>query len=717
MSFLCDDWGELNMIAYIVISGILLNITKPGSPNDCMGCSPAALLSMAFHRISGSRHPFDREHGDEAAGDNRILQSRSFISRMSLGNNGATDAVTQQLSAAQSAAHSFRLKVSGATLAAGALLFCLGQIFLILHNNDYQPLGNFGPPIFAVSNLLGQAVMLLALQPSDKVFGMMAAILLATLCLYMVSSFPYTTIFQLEPIEATRHWIYLALELIFGTGFGIALIRRPGICKLANRQRWLFTPRARIMFLWWLWRLSAASFSLLEIGTTIALVVDHKAPVPTAIVTLRATGDVSEYTPTILGAISAKFAVLAGVEADAVVVTVTAGSVILTVQIQAPTVAAVDTIVANVAATLSDANAATAFLADVPGITINVTAPVVVARCAAADPEPESAPNGEPQAAVEAEPEAAAAAEPEAEAEPAAEADAEPQAAAEPEAEAEPAAEADAEPQAAAEPEAEAEPAAEADAEPQAAAEPEAVPEAVPCLYSRRRLVTIAWLVRPVAFPLSVGSLGVRPLRAAHTAENGFRRMQEPEAEPLIDPSDQGAVVLSLVCNCLVILIAVLATRRRRRRVHAYLSRCGARMWSVACARARARAQACACAHGDPLRHPARAAVLALAHALVASVTLPLAHARSPARQARPAGRGPCRRDRVGVPGRHQPAECDQAGGGLIPWASFFGAARGGPARRARERARGWRLARGALAALRPRQHRQLRKPLVERRG
>ena len=558
MSFLCDDWGELNMIAYIVISGILLNITKPGSPNDCMGCSPAALLSMAFHRISGSRHPFDREHGDEAAGDNRILQSRSFISRMSLGNNGATDAVTQQLSAAQSAAHSFRLKVSGATLAAGALLFCLGQIFLILHNNDYQPLGNFGPPIFAVSNLLGQAVMLLALQPSDKVFGMMAAILLATLCLYMVSSFPYTTIFQLEPIEATRHWIYLALELIFGTGFGIALIRRPGICKLANRQRWLFTPRARIMFLWWLWRLSAASFSLLEIGTTIALVVDHKAPVPTAIVTLRATGDVSEYTPTILGAISAKFAVLAGVEADAVVVTVTAGSVILTVQIQAPTVAAVDTIVANVAATLSDANAATAFLADVPGITINVTAPVVVARCAAADPEPESAPNGEPQAAVEAEPEAAAAAEPEAEAEPAAE----------------------------------------ADAEPQAAAEPEAVPEAVPCLYSRRRLVTIAWLVRPVAFPLSVGSLGVRPLRAAHTAENGFRRMQEPEAEPLIDPSDQGAVVLSLVCNCLVILIAVLATRRRRRRVHMYLSRCGAHtrerrpdMWRArACAVSKRRA-------------------------------------------------------------------------------------------------------------------------------
>ena len=200
---------------------------------------------------------------------------------MAWGSNEATVAVTEQLSVAQSVAHSFRLKVSGGALVVGAFCFCLGQVFFILHNNDYQPLGNYGPHIFITSSQLGQAVMLLALQPSDKLLGMVAAILLAALCIYMVSTFPYTTIFQLEPIEATRHWIYLALELIFGTCFGIVLIRRPG--KRASNQQWLFTPRTRLMCLWWLWRVSAASFSLLEIGTTIALVVDYKALVSTTV--------------------------------------------------------------------------------------------------------------------------------------------------------------------------------------------------------------------------------------------------------------------------------------------------------------------------------------------------------------------------------------------------------------------------------------------------
>lgn len=81
------------------------------------------------------------------------------------------DAVAEQLSHAQNAAHSFRLKISGTILAIGTILFVFSQSVLIFHGRGIELLGTYGPPVGGTCNLLGQAVMLLALQPSDKIFS------------------------------------------------------------------------------------------------------------------------------------------------------------------------------------------------------------------------------------------------------------------------------------------------------------------------------------------------------------------------------------------------------------------------------------------------------------------------------------------------------------------------------------------------------------------
>ena len=115
--------------------------------------------------------------------------------------------VKQQLASTQAAAHSYRIKVSGSILTLGTILFAGSQIVLIMHGRGLSPLGVYGPPVGGVATLLGQATMLLALQPSDKYFSLVAATLLVCLCVYMISSFPYATISEYEAIEATRSWL------------------------------------------------------------------------------------------------------------------------------------------------------------------------------------------------------------------------------------------------------------------------------------------------------------------------------------------------------------------------------------------------------------------------------------------------------------------------------------------------------------------------------
>lgn len=94
--------------------------------------------------------------------------------------------VAEHLAKTQNAAHRYRLKVSGSVLAIGSIVFASSQSVLILHGHGFEVLGAYGPAIGGTGNLLGQGVMLLALQPSDKWLSILAATLLILFCVYMV---------------------------------------------------------------------------------------------------------------------------------------------------------------------------------------------------------------------------------------------------------------------------------------------------------------------------------------------------------------------------------------------------------------------------------------------------------------------------------------------------------------------------------------------------
>ena len=174
---------------------------------------------------------------------------------------------TQLLTAAQTSAHGFRLKVSGSVLSLGTALLVSSQALIIVHQRGVQPMGNYAPPIGSVGSQLGQALMLLALQPSDKIMGVIAASLLVILCAYYIASFPFATVQELETIEATRSWLFLVLEVILGNAFLYALRRRS--------RRWQMRPRARLEHLWRLWRFQATSISLLEAGSVVAVLTRY----------------------------------------------------------------------------------------------------------------------------------------------------------------------------------------------------------------------------------------------------------------------------------------------------------------------------------------------------------------------------------------------------------------------------------------------------------
>ena len=183
-----------------------------------------------------------------------------------LSSNFSGDAkVANALHAAQSAAHAYRLKVSGSVLAFGAIIFSASQTCFILYARNII---DVTPAIMGASNQVGQFLMLLALQPGDKLFSVLAAILLVVLCIYMVSSFPYTRIGELSTFDRWRNFVLLGLELIFGSCFGAALLWR------FKRKQWYMSARGRIDYLWALWRVSAVSYSVLEIVSAIIVVAD-----------------------------------------------------------------------------------------------------------------------------------------------------------------------------------------------------------------------------------------------------------------------------------------------------------------------------------------------------------------------------------------------------------------------------------------------------------
>ena len=107
---------------------------------------------------------------------------------------------------------------------------------------------------------------------------------------------------------------------------------------------------------------------------------------------LRASGDVADYTPEVIASVSRTFASAVNVDVSAVTVTVAAASVLLTVSIMAASTteaAATQSVLGNSVAT---PEAATVFLADVQGVAIAVeavvAAPALVTRPLVASPPP-----------------------------------------------------------------------------------------------------------------------------------------------------------------------------------------------------------------------------------------------------------------------------------------------------------------------------------------
>ena len=106
-----------------------------------------------------------------AAADDSFHKAEPTGAKSMIRKRRNVDAVAEQLSHAQNSAHAFRLKISGTVLAIGTILFVFSQAVLILHGRGVELIGSYGPPVGGTCNLLGQAVMLLALQPSDKIFS------------------------------------------------------------------------------------------------------------------------------------------------------------------------------------------------------------------------------------------------------------------------------------------------------------------------------------------------------------------------------------------------------------------------------------------------------------------------------------------------------------------------------------------------------------------
>ena len=89
-------------------------------------------------------------------------------------------------------------------------------------------------------------------------------------------------------------------------------------------------------------------------------------------VALSASGDVADYTPAVKESIAATFAEASGVDISAVSVEITAGSVVITIEIRAETEAAASSVQATLAVGVATPAAATAFLSTVSGISIEV---------------------------------------------------------------------------------------------------------------------------------------------------------------------------------------------------------------------------------------------------------------------------------------------------------------------------------------------------------
>jgi len=93
---------------------------------------------------------------------------------------------------------------------------------------------------------------------------------------------------------------------------------------------------------------------------------------PTVVMALAASGDVSDYSLTIILRIGATFATTANVSQDRVTVNVTAGSVTISVEIEMATHAEATAVIDALAPSLATPTAATVLLSTVSGINITV---------------------------------------------------------------------------------------------------------------------------------------------------------------------------------------------------------------------------------------------------------------------------------------------------------------------------------------------------------
>ena len=103
---------------------------------------------------------------------------------------------------------------------------------------------------------------------------------------------------------------------------------------------------------------------------------------------LTASGDVGDYTPTVMDAMATKVATTAGVDKSMVDIEVTAGSVNIKFTIKAATVAAATAAGAAVQTSVASVAAATTFFSTVPGITITVASVTAISAVTAPSLQP-----------------------------------------------------------------------------------------------------------------------------------------------------------------------------------------------------------------------------------------------------------------------------------------------------------------------------------------
>ena len=131
--------------------------------------APASAHPSALHVVSVSLTEPPTAAAPQKNTNDDTRRSRDCALRNSLQRQLSTvDDAADTLRRARASSHAFRIKVSGGALACGVMLFAAAQLFTALHLQGVVDRSVPPPAVYGAASQLGQSLMLLALQPSDK---------------------------------------------------------------------------------------------------------------------------------------------------------------------------------------------------------------------------------------------------------------------------------------------------------------------------------------------------------------------------------------------------------------------------------------------------------------------------------------------------------------------------------------------------------------------